>query len=56
MTTEDEWVLTLFHITGTTDGAVREENDKMPVLAVSGSFGDAQRWLHDAKDGKPMHL
>ena len=46
----------MFHITGTTDGAIREANDKMPVLSISGSFGDAQRWFNDAKGGKPMHL
>ena len=28
----------------------------MPVLSISGSYGDSQRWLHDAKDGKPMLL
>ena len=60
--TDDLWSLTLFHITGYIDDPEMEQkraaltDGKLPVLTISGSFGDAQRWLNDAKGGKPMHL
>ena len=44
VTTADEWSLTVFHITGTTDEQTSDrysDDDKMPVLSISGSFGDA---------------
>ena len=45
--TDDLWHLTVFHITGYIDDAAAEAkrealtDGKMPVLSISGSFGDA---------------
>ena len=61
--TADDWNLSIFHITGYLGGdpkkqAVRDmlNNQKLPVLAVPGSYNDAESWLRKAQDGKPMPL
>ena len=54
--TEDGWTLTVFHITGYLfdshhkKAKAREAKTagKLPVLAVTGSFGDAHHWFADA--------
>ena len=62
--TDDGWTLTVFHITGysldpfhtKTKAREAKTEGKYPVLAVPGSFSDAQSWFSGAGLGKPMHL
>ena len=61
--TADAWNLTIFQITGYTNGGWEQaERDKLaygkfPVLAINGSFSDAETWFTSANGGtKPMHL
>jgi len=54
----------VFHITGYLHDELHKKADeraakiegKFPVLAIPGSFGDAEHWFNDASGGKPMHL
>jgi len=32
------------------------KSEKLPVLALAGSFNDAETWLRKAKGGKPLPL
>ena len=55
VTTEDDWVLTLFHITG----KVNEDpviSKHPPVLIQHGSTMDAESWINSYFAGTPMPL
>ena len=55
MTTDDGYILTIFHITGNlASGAFKP--DKGSVLIQHGNAQDAASWLGDYKEGKPMPL
>ena len=62
--TDDGWTLTVFHITGyaldplhkKTKARAAKTEGKYPVLAIPGSFMDAESWFSDAGLAKPMHL
>ena len=54
VTTDDNYILTTFHILGKT-GKDRPIPLKIPVLCQHGAMIDGASWLGDA-DGKPFHL
>ena len=60
VTTEDDYILTVFHITGTSEGGMFTPT-KEPVLIQHGLKMDAASWIHDYSEtpfyytkGKPM--
>ena len=55
VTTEDGYILTLFHILGTVDGGAFKP-DKGTVLIQHGALQDAAKWIDEYKFGKPMPL
>lgn len=65
--TQDFWQITVFEITGYIDkdsdlaqNRLNLTEGKDPILAIPGSFGDAQTWFEGpelfGQGGKPMHL
>ena len=53
--TEDGFVLTTFHVTGTTESGAFKP-DKGAVLIQHGAQMDAARWIYDYGENKPMPL
>ena len=55
ITTEDDYILTTFHVLGRT-GEDRVTADKGSVLAMHGGYQDAANWLEGFYDSVPFHL
>ena len=55
VTTEDGFILTTFHVTGTTEKGPFEPT-LPPVLIQHGDYDDGTGWLAAYPDGLPMHL
>ena len=54
LSTEDAYILTLFHITGNAEGAFTPTQP--PVLIVNGLYDDGASWVGGYATGVPMHL
>jgi len=55
VTTEDNFILTTFHVTGTdADGPFTPT--RPPVLIQHGDYSDGAYWLNGYTSGEPMHL
>ena len=55
VTTEDGYILTLFHVTGNADGEFTPTQP--PVLIMHGGGDDGSSWIgNEYYVGKPMHL